>query len=42
MLRQRQRMMPVLVYHFPWPGIGHIAKRGDAYRYVPASVSTVI
>lgn len=28
--------MPAIAYHFPWPGIGHIAKAGKGYRYVPA------
>ena len=23
-----------LAYHFPWPGIGHVAKRGDAFHYL--------
>src|SRR5262249_34235510 len=23
--------MPALVYHLPWPGIGHFAKRGDGF-----------
>jgi glyoxylase-like metal-dependent hydrolase (beta-lactamase superfamily II) len=26
--------IPIIAYHFPWPGIGHVAKRGDRYRYV--------
>jgi hypothetical protein len=34
--------MPILVYHFPWPGIGHLAKTVDTYRYLPASVATVL
>ena len=24
---------PVMSYHFPWPGYGHIAKSGDGFRY---------
>ena len=27
--------MAVLGYHFPFPGVGHIARAGDAYRFVP-------
>jgi hypothetical protein len=27
-------------YHFPFPGIGHIAKRGDGFRYIPTNVNT--
>lgn len=28
--------MAVLGYHFPFPGVGHIARDGDDYRFVPA------
>jgi glyoxylase-like metal-dependent hydrolase (beta-lactamase superfamily II) len=28
--------VPLLAYHFPWPGIGHAAKQGDGFRYHPA------
>lgn len=27
--------IPILAYHFPWPGLGHLGKSGDAYRYFP-------
>lgn len=27
--------IPLLAYHFAWPGIGHVAKAGDGFRYVP-------
>lgn len=27
---------PLLAYHFPWPGIGNVAKMGDGFRYVLA------
>lgn len=26
---------PILAYHFPWPGVGHVAKAGDGFRYYP-------
>jgi glyoxylase-like metal-dependent hydrolase (beta-lactamase superfamily II) len=29
---------PLLAYHFAWPGIGHVAKEGDGFRYFPAPV----
>lgn len=32
----------ILAYHFPWPGIGHIAKRGDGFHYTPAPLQTVL
>jgi glyoxylase-like metal-dependent hydrolase (beta-lactamase superfamily II) len=28
--------MRLISYHAPWPGIGHVARAGAAYRYVPA------
>jgi glyoxylase-like metal-dependent hydrolase (beta-lactamase superfamily II) len=31
-----------LTYHFPWPGIGHLAKQGDAFRYFPAPARMVL
>ena len=32
--------MPTLVYHMPWPGLGHLAKRGDGFHYVPGADAT--
>jgi glyoxylase-like metal-dependent hydrolase (beta-lactamase superfamily II) len=34
--------MPMLVYHFPFPGIGNIAKAGEGYAWYPASWQTVL
>jgi glyoxylase-like metal-dependent hydrolase (beta-lactamase superfamily II) len=31
-----------IAYHFPWPGIGYVGKRGDAYRYFAAPMQTVL
>jgi glyoxylase-like metal-dependent hydrolase (beta-lactamase superfamily II) len=28
----------ILGYHFAWPGIGHIAKQGEGFRYYPAGM----
>ena len=36
---QRIRM---LAYHFPWPGIGHLAKQGEGYRYFPSLMQTAL
>ncbi|WP_202304995.1 MBL fold metallo-hydrolase [Mesorhizobium sp. L-8-10] len=30
-----------LSYHFPFPGIGHLARAGSSYIYIPASLDTV-
>jgi glyoxylase-like metal-dependent hydrolase (beta-lactamase superfamily II) len=34
--------MPALVYHMPWPGIGHFAKQGDGFRYVAAPMQLLL
>ena len=34
--------MPLVSYHFPWPGLGYIGKQGDAYRYFPAPLQTAL
>jgi glyoxylase-like metal-dependent hydrolase (beta-lactamase superfamily II) len=31
----------ILGYHFPWPGIGHIGKYGDGFRYFPTPIHTM-
>ena len=31
--------IPLLAYHFPWPGIGHVAKLGDGFHYVAAPMN---
>ena len=28
--------IPILAYHFAWPGIGHVAKQGEGFHYYPA------
>ena len=28
--------IPLIAYHFPWPGMGHVAKQGDGFQYFPA------
>lgn len=32
----------LLGYHLPWPGIGHVAKRGDAFAFVPSPMRMVL
>lgn len=34
--------MPALVYHLPWPGIGHFAKNGDGFHYEAAPMQLVL
>lgn len=31
-----EKRIPILAYHFAWPGIGHVVKQGDGFRYLPA------
>lgn len=30
---------PILAYHFAWPGLGHVSKQGDGFRYFPEPVN---
>jgi glyoxylase-like metal-dependent hydrolase (beta-lactamase superfamily II) len=30
------KRIPILAYHFAWPGFGHVAKQGDGFRYIPS------
>jgi glyoxylase-like metal-dependent hydrolase (beta-lactamase superfamily II) len=32
----------LLVYHFPFPGLGHVAKAGEGYAWHPAPLRTVL
>jgi glyoxylase-like metal-dependent hydrolase (beta-lactamase superfamily II) len=33
---------PMLAFHFPWPGYGHLARAGaDSFRYIPAPLSVL-
>src|SRR5204862_7813827 len=34
--------IPILAYHFAWPGVGHVAKQGDGFRYYPESMNMVL
>lgn len=34
--------IPMVGYHFPFPGVGFVGKAGDAYRYFPAPIRTVL
>ncbi|TCZ64463.1 MBL fold metallo-hydrolase [Roseicella aquatilis] len=30
--------IPILAYHFAWPGIGHVAKAGEGFHYYPEAM----
>lgn len=34
--------IPLLAYHFPWPGVGSLGKRGEGYHYYPAPMQTTL
>jgi len=34
--------IPLIAYHFPWPGIGHLDRFGDGFRYFPSPMRTVL
>jgi len=34
--------LPMLAYHFPWPGIGQVVKQGEGYRFIPVVQQTVL
>jgi glyoxylase-like metal-dependent hydrolase (beta-lactamase superfamily II) len=33
-----ERRIPLVAYHFAWPGLGHVAKQGDGFRYYPSEM----
>ena len=35
------KKIPLLSYHFPWPGIGHVSKHGDGFKYHAAAMEIV-
>ena len=35
-----QDKLTLIGYHFAFPGIGNVAKDGDAYHFVPAAMDT--
>jgi glyoxylase-like metal-dependent hydrolase (beta-lactamase superfamily II) len=34
--------IPLIAYHFPWPGLGHVAKHGDGFRFFAAPLQMVL
>jgi len=34
--------IPMLAYHFPWPGIGYLAKQAEGFRYYPSPIQTAL
>lgn len=36
------KRIPILAYHFAWPGIGNVAKAGEGFRYYPQAMQMVL
>jgi glyoxylase-like metal-dependent hydrolase (beta-lactamase superfamily II) len=34
--------IPVMSYHFAWPGYGHVAKAGEGFRYYPEPMNMLL
>ncbi len=34
--------IPLVAYHFPWPGHGHVVKQGDGFRYIAAPMKMTL
>jgi glyoxylase-like metal-dependent hydrolase (beta-lactamase superfamily II) len=34
--------IPLIAYHFPWPGVGHVAKQGDGFKFHAAPMQMVL
>lgn len=32
------KRIALVAYHFAWPGMGHVARQGDGFRYVPQAM----
>jgi hypothetical protein len=32
------KKIPLLAYHFAWPGVGQVAKQGDGFRFYPVEM----
>jgi glyoxylase-like metal-dependent hydrolase (beta-lactamase superfamily II) len=37
-----EKRIPILAYHFAWPGVGHVAKQGDGFRYYPEPMNMAL
>jgi hypothetical protein len=36
------RRIPLLACHMPWPGVGHLAKHGEGFRYIATPMQPVL
>ncbi len=35
------KKIPLMAFHFPWPGMGHVSKHGDGFKYHAAPMEIV-
>ncbi len=38
LLRYAEERTQILSYHYPWPGLGHVVRWGDAFKYIPTAM----
>ncbi|MEZ5849557.1 MAG: MBL fold metallo-hydrolase [Hyphomicrobiaceae bacterium] len=36
-----EKKIPIMAYHFPWPGMGYLARNGEGFRYHAAPMEIV-
>jgi glyoxylase-like metal-dependent hydrolase (beta-lactamase superfamily II) len=36
-----EKKIPLMAYHFPWPGMGYVSKQGEGFRYHAAPMEIV-
>jgi len=36
------KKIPMMAYHYPWPGIGHVAEAGDGFRFYPTPMKMLL
>ena len=34
--------IPILAYHFTWPGVGYLGKQGEGFRFYPSPIQTAL
>jgi glyoxylase-like metal-dependent hydrolase (beta-lactamase superfamily II) len=34
--------IPVMSYHYPWPGYGHVVKSGEGFHYIPEPMQLIL
>jgi hypothetical protein len=37
-----EKRIPLVAYHFAWPGLGHVGKQGAGFRYYPSPMQMML